>query len=347
MVWSFTNPKGVLLRALITSDWHLSGNPRDTYRLNWFNSLSKLLRKHKATSLIVLGDLTEEKDEHSSELVNAVVAGFCRISQEVPVVLLRGNHDYWSSADKPFFQFLDLMRDIYWINEPSRDQATPQAVSVAVGNAWFLPYTASYKRDWASLKFGKEPLIFAHQCFAGATSDSGFKLDGIPLSVFPEDATIISGDIHRAQEFENCTYVGSPFSVDFGDQSEPRVLLIEDLGRKIKSIPCDGPQKRLVEINSLSDLDKQSVNAGDILKVRMNLKREDAPNWPKLANKIRAWGEENNQIIHAVQPVFEAQTKSMVANKRVARKPDEQLLKEYGAYRAVDEQTLKAGMKLL
>ena len=53
--------------TLLTSDLHLTDRPNDAYRWDF---LSKWLWGIRFDSLVILGDLTEEKDCHSSVLVN-------------------------------------------------------------------------------------------------------------------------------------------------------------------------------------------------------------------------------------------------------------------------------------
>jgi len=214
-----------------------------------------------------------------------------------------------------------------------------------------LPHTTNYKKDWKDLKLKKYDWVFTHNTFDGAQAGNGIQLRGIPKNLFGK-ARVISGDIHIPQRLTPgyVEYVGSPYLCDFGDRYEPRVLLIDD-GR-IRSIPVTGPQKRLVEITSLTELKKGSVNTrylneGDILKVRMLITGEQRSDWPNIRDTIRMWGHDNGYQIHVVQPV-------MLDTIRGTNKPkakhvkmtDEQLLRTYAKHRSLDQLTLKAGMNL-
>ena len=339
------------MTVLITADLHVSDNPRDDYRWTWLKKLPALLRKEKVELLIILGDLTESKSDHSAELVNGLVTGLHNVTTICPIIVLQGNHDYLSSPDNPYFAFLQRIEGISWVGRatPIRELPNvPATVSRSLGRAGFFPFTPNYERDWANIDFKGFDLAFMHQTFANALSDSGFKLEGIPLSYFPKNLQIISGDIHRPQTLGPLTYVGSPYLIDFGDSFEPRILLIEDNG-KMQSIPCTGPQKRLVEVKSIAELAKQrQLNEGDILKVRLEIAPGQHAEWPELAAKVRAWGADNGYLIHLVQPVVTALERgSAKAIKAKANKTDEQLIQEYAKSRGLDERTEKTGLTLL
>ena len=327
------------MTVLVTADLHISANPRDAYRSNWLKKLPSLAAKHKANVVLILGDLTESKEGHSAELVNFIVAELHRLAEARQVVISQGNHDWHSSPDNPFFGFLAYIENITWISQP-----TP----FLDGQAILLPHTADYERDWDKIDFKKYDLAFAHQTFQNAASDSGFKLSGIPLSYFPSNLQIISGDIHTPQELGNLIYVGSPYSIDFGDAAEPRILLIHDNG-EIESIPCEGPQKRLVEVKSIADLKHvKGLAEGDILKVRVEIAPSDHAAWPEMAEQVRAWGLGQGYLIHLVQPIVAANAHSMIDERKAApRKTDAQLLSEYVKHRGVDDGTAKVGLKLL
>ncbi len=338
------------MTTLVTADLHISNTPRDSYRWTWLKKLPALLRKEKVELLIILGDLTEEKGLHSAELVNGLVDGLHQAAGVCPLIILQGNHDGFSVTN-PYFAFLRRIEGISWVGQPTpmRDlKNVPAPVSRSLGRAIFIPFSPNYGRDWTNINFKEYDRAFMHQTFTGAVSDSGFKLEGIPLSYFPKNLQIISGDIHKPQTLGQVTYVGSPTTIDFGDNFEPRILLIESNG-KLRSIPCTSPQKRLVEVKSIAELAKQhQLNAGDILKVRLEIAPDQHAEWPELATKVRAWGVNNGYLIHLVQPVVTILERSSAkAIKAKANKTDEQLIKAYAKSRGLDERTEKTGLALL
>lgn len=327
------------MSVLVTADLHFSDNPRDAYRHTFMEKLPKLVKEHKTSALFVLGDLCEEKDFHSATLVNKVVDHFHQLSQVVPVIIDMGNHDYTADPNNPFFRFLSRMDNVTWVDRPLSGQLYD------IERYIILPHTRNWQQDWEKIDFTHYDWVFAHQTFAGADTGSGKKLSGISPEIF-KGTRVISGDIHHPQTYGLITYVGSPYTVDFGDDFEPRILHLR--GLKMTSIPVGGAQKRLVEITSLKDLDKaKNLGKGDILKIRVALKADQRDEWPTLQKAIRKWCEDNDFVCNAVQPTNIATDK--LRNQAEARAPrsDEELLAEYAKRHGVDDRTLKVGLDLL
>lgn len=224
------------MKRLVTSDWQLADNARDRYRTDFVvKTLPELVGKHKPDQLLILGDVTEHKDQHPARLVNELVNALCDLaaSHKLEIIVLQGNHDFLSNAH-PFFAFLENFKGIRWIAKPE-----------VLDNCLYLPHTRDYKKDWKGIDFKGHDFIFAHNIFEGVKAN-GQKLSGIPTKIFPEDSCCISGDVHEPQVIDDkIIYVGSPCLCDFGDNYQPRVLLLD--GLSIKSIKIKGIQKRLVE----------------------------------------------------------------------------------------------------
>lgn len=328
---------------LETADLHLNANPRDAYRHTFMaGTLPTLLQKHHVSTLIVLGDLCDEKDRHPAWLVNAVVRHFTKLSKLVDEVIINlGNHDY-VEAGNPFYAFLGQLPKIRWVH-------TPTTLSLEGKKVLFLPHTANYKRNWKGLDFKGYARIYVHQTFQGAAVGPR-KLDGIPLDIFPDNARVISGDIHVPQSFDVVTYIGAPYLCDFGDDYKPRVLLRD--GNTATSIPVPGVQKRLVEIEDIVELKhpvsyKGLINTGDILKVRVLLNTRDRAQWPAMKEAVLAWGEKNGFQIYLVQPVLEKEKGKATARQRTVVRTDEQLMSTYAKAVAVSDVTLKTGMSIM
>lgn len=333
------------MTVLITADIHLNDLSRDQYRHDWMaNILPALLKKHDVDLLLILGDLTDEKDRLSSWLVNQIVDHLTAITEICPIVIQKGNHDY-VVADNPFFEFLGRIPGITWVSRPTR----VTELGIKKISALFLPHTHNYERDWKGLEFGAYSYVFAHQTFQGAAVGPR-KLDGIPTDIFPDDVTVVSGDIHQPQEFGPIVYVGSPYLEDFGDAFNPRVLLLENKNAfgKLKSVSSPGPQKRLIEIGSTADLKKQRVlNKGDILKVRVALNAADHAQWPATQAEVKQWGVDNGYVIYLVQPQIVNASGGKSNARKVDNRTDEQLLDTYAKSRAVGETTLTTGKNLM
>lgn len=319
---------------LVTSDLQFSDNPRDEYRYRIGKTISQLIEKYNVGWLYLLGDLTEAKDGHPAELVNRVVNMIHKWADQCDVVILQGNHDVLDTAH-PFFKFLHHFEGIRWIDKPQ-----------AFNNALWLPHTRDYKRDWHGFDLGG--YIFAHNIFEGVRAGNGTVLDGIPLNIFADDTVILAGDVHEPQSFDCVTYVGSPYRCDFGDDYEPRVLLLDEHNEIVKSIPVHGPQKRLIECAAGKGLlDGWKADKDDIIKVRVQLQTKHVQHWSEIRDSVSNWSAKHGFILYSVEPVVNYTPEQIESSPRFSHKTDEQYLREYAARRGLDEIMVKTGLKML
>lgn len=329
-----------VMSMLILSDLHVSANLRDSYRDAFLRKVPKIAKDLEIDQIVIAGDLTEEKDHHGAELVNRVVNHIVAMREVAFVIGLLGNHDY-VAREHPFFAFLGHLDRVDFITSPKAK------LLGRTGNVMFLPHTRDYKNDWKGMTFGNKDVVFAHNTFIGADLGNGRKAtDGIPVDVFAKtQAWIFSGDVHTPQKVGPVTYIGAPYTVDFGDDYEPRMIHYRN--GSYKSIPCDGPQKRLVEMNAKTDIGSIRLREGDILKVRVTLMQENRPRWQELLDKIHAWAKKRGYIINSVQPIFT--DGKDVAVERSARTPknDGAVVREFAKQRDVDPKTLKTGLFLM
>lgn len=332
---------------IITADLHLTDNPRDAYRHEFMKKLATIVREKKADGVVIIGDLTEEKDRHSAWLTNKVVDHMNALG--VPLLFIRGNHD-GVTADESFFAFLDRIPNMTWVDRPMTMES--------VGGLWYsklgkkkglvLPHTRDYKEDWKKFRLEDYRVIFAHNTFKGAHGGFGRELDGIPVEVMPEDAMVISGDVHIPQRLGPVRYVGAPYTVDFGDDYDARLFCLYD-DMTLTSLRVSGnPQKRLVEFKSLSDLRKRgNLNKGDIVKVKMHC--EDYAKWGELREAVYEWGKREEYVVHTVIPIIE-NDKGDPIDEVDAEKwsvPDDEILSEYASRHGVDDKTLAEGVKII
>jgi DNA repair exonuclease SbcCD nuclease subunit len=335
------------MTALVTADFHLSSNPRDDYRHKFIvEKLRETIVETRVKHLIILGDLTDQKDCHNAELVNDIVDYLHTFSLLCEVIILRGNHDCINPL-KPFFEFAGLMNNITWITRP-------KVITIeGLGICTFLPHTRNHEKDWAELSFApikRDPndfWIFCHNTFEGADAGTGHPLKGIPTTVFPKRAKVISGDIHVPQQLDQITYVGAPYTVTFGDSYDPRMLLIGRKGIE-KSIRCFGVKKLTVDIvdpHNLPDYGLE-INKSDLLKVRVHLKASDYAKWNEIQSAVRKWGEAYGAVVCAIQPI-KISKHIKLARKRGATQTDRELMELYSKRRSVSDDVLKTGLWIM
>lgn len=335
------------MSVLLTADLHFSDKPRDAYRFEFVPRLLSMIREHGVKFLIVLGDLTEEKDRHRAWLVNKVSDCLEELSDACHVIILRGNHDA-TDPTCPFFQFSRHFNydRVLWINEP---QILHNPV---LGDCCYLPHTNHYERDWKALKkrFKDCSYIFAHATFKGVKVGSAPPLDGIPADVFPRSARVFAGDIHAPVKIGSVEYVGAPYLVDFGDDYEPRVVLL-DGGKAVKSIPCEGRQKRLVVVDSVEEVSQALADhAGDVVRVRVRTASADFhDSWATVRDQVEEACRRSGCDLNSVQPIITDSVEASSvgsASSRSAR-TDTQLMEDYCLRMKASDTVLRTGTKLL
>jgi DNA repair exonuclease SbcCD nuclease subunit len=331
------------MTILITADIHWSENSRDQYRFDLVEKLHKLIKERKVHHLLILGDLTENKEKFSAAFVNKIADIFYGLSQLCMVTFLKGNHDFIGNADEPFFEFIKYIRNVDYIKVP-----TIKPIGL------FIPFTNDWKKDWNNGKMLKgHRIVFAHQTLQGAAFGfGGIAEEGVPLDAIPDDCSVISGDIHKRQTIGRVTYVGAPYLIDYGDDYKPRVILLEDDGKQV-SISIKGRQKRLIEIpqtysGSLADgiAYNQYVGKGDIVKFRVNL--EDASKFNEFKQRIYEWGQKSGVTIDGIQGIktVELTRKKQTNKMSVFKRPDKELVQDHAKREQLDERTLNIGLEL-
>jgi UDP-2,3-diacylglucosamine pyrophosphatase LpxH len=321
------------MTAIITADLHLNDKPRDEYRWQTCEAIIRYSEKASADICFICGDLTDDKDNHSAALVNRILELLPCFAREVYII--RGNHDA-IDPDKPFFKFVDMIGDLYFVTKPT-------------------PLTYNDSRI-VMLPHGSFPdilnaegvtLILCHETFDGADG-GGHRLNGKPLPKWTNPA-IVSGDVHVPQKIGPVTYVGAPTLHDFGDDYEPRILKLEDNGRLI-SVKLRTPTKRLIEVSVtktgvLDFPDPTSVRRGDIVKVRLIFASTPDPSTVQNCRRLAArWAERHHAELYGIE--FSV-PKGSLPTERSKPKPDLELVLSYAKSHGFSPETTKVGVDIV
>jgi DNA repair exonuclease SbcCD nuclease subunit len=315
------------MTILVTSDLHLSHNPRDAYRWAIFPYLRKVIEEHKVDELFILGDLTEAKDRHPAALVNRIVDELTKLNM-VDMTILRGNHD-GQTPDDPYFHFIRHIPYINWIQKPLK-----------LENYLFLPYTPTPEKDWKGISYAGVSTIFCHQHFTGARADASQLVipGGVAPDLLPAKVRILAGDIHHPQQLGSIIYVGAPYTIDWGDDYNGRVLLLD--GYSTTYLPTELPCKRLLVDG------KGTSYTGDLVKLQVTLKAEDFADWRDISNDWRAWAEKQGLVVQQIVPIIKDTRIRRIKMQR-AHLSDGELLASYGKARGLSRAILAKGRTLL
>jgi Calcineurin-like phosphoesterase len=256
------------MSQILISDPHLSSRPQDKFMFMLKDVVTKAIHDYEASELYILGDVTQNKSGHNSELVNRIANIMRHWAQMVKVTILAGNHD--GDTDIPFFQWLDHFPNVTFINEPRQ-----------VGEWLFLPHTRSPLEDWKDLDFtGKK--IMAHVPVKGAIYENGVRAEeGLDPAIFNSAKLVFSGDIHSRQSVGPVNYVGAPYRIRFNDRYLGGGILIKDDKWDYITFP-EFPLRITYDVGSHAEFGaiaeknrSQFIGHPDQIKVRLHLDTGD------------------------------------------------------------------------
>lgn len=326
--------------ALLTTDLHLTANVNDAYRWTIFDQLHELRRKHKARTLIICGDLTDAKDNHSATLVNSIVESLASFADSgCEVIVLQGNHDYLL-AGNPFFEFLNQIDKVQFVSKPC-----------ALGPWVFIPHSRVLPLPGLELISASTTHCFMHQTLSGAKASNGQQMQGeLTSKQLPHRSTCkyYSGDIHVPQFCGDVEYVGSPYPVHFGDTFKPRVLVLED-EEDVLVRDWEGLRRVTTMVSSADELSNWA-RKGDQLKVRLALSRQDMPEWHERKREVQAWCDRRGVKLVSVELQQPSIRKQLRDDPQPARHVDASpaaVLARYVKDRGVAPDVADAGLSII
>lgn len=328
------------MTILVSTDLHLTDKVKDAYRFGIFDFLARQREKHNASLILILGDLTDQKDKHSSKLVNAIVDGLKKLTS-VQVIILMGNHDYYADPTNPFFKFLSNMHNITFLTEPKM-----------MYDMLFLPHFHD-REMWDNFTWDKRPrYAFIHQTVTGAISESGQRLDGFSLKPLKRlKCPVYGGDVHKPHTIEPVTYIGPPYHVRFGDNFDPRcVVLNEDTG-ETKDIHFKCPRKWSLKIRDPEELlNDKRLKPGDQVKVELELTREEVVEWAVLKKRLVDMLKDLELESFGIELKVDKSTKRKKEKQdgqAVKHRAPSEVLGSFCNYEKLPKAIRKAGLKLL
>lgn len=308
------------LPALIVTDLHLVESPSTEYRWGLFPWLAEQIREERVKTLLILGDLTDAKDNHGAALVNRIVRAFQSLPADLVIRILAGNHD-WLKAGEEFFRFLDVLPNVKFITRSWEDD------DVSGPSAYFLPYSKHPARDWQGMDFSHYDYLFMHQTVKGAKSSNGQEMEGEEL---PElnARKVYSGDIHVPQVIGKVEYVGSPYHVHMGDAFKPRCVLLERDGNPV-NLYFKTISRVTVTVSGLAELKRLAFKPGDQVKLRVELAEADKHAWSRIRREASQMLRDAKVEVHGIELIVKASTRRMLneVSQTKALSPEDSVLK--------------------
>jgi hypothetical protein len=244
-------------------------------------------------TLLILGDLTDAKDNHPAELVNRVVQQIQSIGVS-NIRILCGNHD-WLRRGHEFFKFLNVLPGVEFITTPREESDTKGP------SAYFLPYSKDPAQDWRGLDFSHYDFLFMHQTVSGARASNGQLMEGERLPAL-NAAKVYSGDIHVPQIIGEVEYVGSPYHVHFGDSFKPRCILL-DRDARAHDLHFQTVRRTVLSVTGVADVRAAGLKAGDQVKLRVELHERDKHTWSSIRRDCVAELRRREVVVQGVELV--------------------------------------------
>ncbi len=177
--------------------------------------VKSLIRADKLkVPLFIGGDLNDTKAIIRAEVANMLLFTFAEYAN-VQVYILVGNHDLIN--EKAFEHGLQYLN-----NEHVHIIDRPVSIMLDKTLVKCIPYQTSNEvfTSIVSQKYDSEKLIFMHQGVQGAVMGDYVQDKS---SVHPDvlkDHKVYSGHYHRHQTVGTVTYIGSPYTISFGESSD-------------------------------------------------------------------------------------------------------------------------------
>lgn len=276
--------------SVLVSDLHLTGATRDEYRWDIFPWLLELVKQHSIPNVVILGDLTDAKDYHSSVLVNRICTNLMLLAETCCVWVLRGNHD-GIDPNTPYFMFLNGLKNVFMIHQPQ-----------AEGGVMFLPHSRDPVHDWEHLDLAKYEMVFAHVTVSGAVAENEMALEGAPISIFNGVKQVYSGDVHVPQTRKNVEYVGAPYPIRFGDKYQGRCLWLD--GGEVKPLHYRtiARCKLILTPRELADGAALSMlRPGDQVKIVIRLPQSELVSWLEHRNAVQQACADAQVEVHGME----------------------------------------------
>lgn len=337
------------MSVLLTADLHFTDRPKDSYRFDLFDKMRQYQNDRPVDATFILGDLTDAKDKHSAKLVNKIVDGLRML--QPPLFILQGNHDYIDIGN-PFFKFVSGLPGITFITETD--------VIYPVGQAMPFLCIPHQKDGWPNLKRYLPnkvntpiPYVLIHQCVEGAIAESGARMNGLSTAAIEAVGArrILAGDIHRPQDVGAVAYVGAPYNIRFGDDFDPRLVLLNEETDKMKSLYFDFPRKRLLKIGAPEDIREAEsadlVRSGDQVKVQVRLTREEIVDWQSIKKRVLKECDRIGVQVFGVRMEVERTTKRRKRQQAVDLKSPGDILKGFCDYEKLASDYRRVGERIL
>src|SRR5215471_1586793 len=318
---------------LLVTDLHLDDNPENDYRWAIWEHILQAVIQHRVETVFILGDWVDRKDRFPARFINRLFDEVYRLTGRTRLVVLRGNHDTAMTPPSYFDCFATKIEGLEYVTAPRP----------YFSHCLLLPFTATPKQDWASLRLGDYKAVMMHATVTGAVVENGIIMENANFPILPRHVKFYSGDVHVPQTIRNITYVGAPHPIKFGDDFPCRMLMLNDDYDIDLEIPLSPPKKHMADITSLDDLAGLSVRHGDQIKIRFQCPAGAIEHWGETERQIIAWAGEHGVTVAGTEVIVGVRTPETLDTEQTP----EAILKGFAAREGLSPELLQTGLDLL
>lgn len=185
-----------------------------SYFDNFFIPLIKKYKSEETVALVIAGDFFDNRQHIDINVMNIGSQIMYKLSKEVEVFILVGNHDIYKKKDTDItslklFDTFDNVNVVYNVS---------QLLLKGDKKMTLIPWVGDHKEETNLLaKHKNDDFIIMHTDITGLNFDNGREIiDGANISVV-ENGKIYSGHIHKRQENDKVVYLGSPYQLRRSD----------------------------------------------------------------------------------------------------------------------------------
>lgn len=232
------------MRLLVTSDWQCHAGNLDRCHAT-LHRLIEVALDVKATHILHLGDVKDALNPVDQKVTNFLVhaSQVIALNKKVPFLVLLGNHDRTTLSDESDHCFPAMEA------AGARCFDRPSLVDLGQGVGiylvpWFRDRQELLKAFASRPKTVNETLILGfhadvnaarYSLVSGRQAEGGLTSKDIHRRDY---ALCLSGHVHMPQDVNGVTYVGSPFSQDWGEVNQEKRFLL---------VTCNGPGPLVME----------------------------------------------------------------------------------------------------
>lgn len=218
---------------------------------NLINEVEQTCKEKNLSTIVVLGDIFDDRKKISQKAEQAVINFLQRFNQQnIRVVMLAGNHDIFYK-NGPFPNWLTKFKHL-------ENVITIEDKPYFEKNCVFLPWNVPIE-IWQGIDY-----VFGHFEISGFFYNNSKLCELASLSI--DDFyhyKVFSGHFHKKSKSNNIHYIGSAYQMDFNDVGDSRGYYLFDRG-KVSFYPFTNTPKFVKLYGDKIDFDQI---AGNFIKI--------------------------------------------------------------------------------